>query len=51
MEFPPKKALVKLLENKLSNQIYDSGDYFEVVDNEVDETFVVQTKQPIKAFS
>ena len=44
MEFPPKNDLLRELHTKLKDQIFDAGDYFEAMDDQTQDSYVVRTK-------
>jgi hypothetical protein len=51
MEFPGSVSLLEELRTKLETQVFDAGNFLEIEDNEVAETFTIKSKHEIKAFS
>ncbi|KAM3130195.1 hypothetical protein pb186bvf_017695 [Paramecium bursaria] len=51
MQFPISVQLLEMLEKKLREKIFDGGDYFTIIDDQEQESYVVQAKQQIKANS
>ncbi|CAD8093778.1 unnamed protein product [Paramecium sonneborni] len=50
INFPPKVDLLEQLKIKLEKKIYDAGDYFKIVDDQEQESYVLQCTKPLKAF-
>ena len=46
-EFPPE--LISSLHLKLTDEAYDGGEFFEIIDNEENETFEVRAKAHVAA--
>lgn len=49
IDFPANVNLLKCLQNKLQKEVYDAGEYFQIMDDQNDETFVVLCKKALKA--
>jgi len=49
-QIPITAEMIDLLFRKFSDQVYDSSEFMQIIDNQEEEVFQLKATQPLKAF-